>query len=251
MWPYSKKLLAAIEHPISSGVITEEEACFKKMRLTQASAGDLSKGSFLTLFLLVDEEDGVIADAKFQVFGPPILMGAVDIACGLLVRKNTMQVSRFSADLIEKEMQDKNDTVSFPEATSSFLNLILEAIDKAIEKCMDIPVEELYLAPPEMGKEERQEYPNWNALSDEQKKSILEEVIKVDILPYIELDAGGVQVLKVVENCMTIAYSGNCTSCYSATGATLDAIGNHLRRKIHPEIVVIPDMSILNSGVGL
>lgn len=248
MWHFSKKLISSIEHPSCFGTFSEEEAFSKKMRFAKGSSGDLMSGSIITLFLLVDEEDGVIADAKFQVFGPPPLIGAAESACNLLVRKNTMQARRLSADLIDKEMRDKDNAPAFPEVAHSFLNLVLEAIDKAIDQCMDIPIAETYVAPPDMGRGERQEYPNWNELTDAQKQPILEEVIKVDILPYIELDAGGVKVLKVVENCVTIAYSGNCTSCFSATGATLDAIGNHLRMKIHPEIVVIPDMSVLNAN---
>jgi len=59
----------------------------------------------------------------------------------------------------------------------------------------------------------------------------------------VELDAGGVEVVKVEENRVTIVYSGNCTSCYSATGATLEAIGNILRRKVYPDLMVIPDLS--------
>ncbi|HSX04708.1 MAG TPA: NifU family protein, partial [Rhabdochlamydiaceae bacterium] len=81
-----------------------------------------------------------------------------------------------------------------------------------------------------------------------QKLSVIKEVVAKEIQPYIELDAGGVEVLKIENNQVHIAYSGSCTSCYSATGATLEAIQQLLRAKVYPELTVIPDMSFLKQG---
>ena len=130
-------------------------------------------------------------------------------------------------------------------ATSQALNIVIDVIDAATETCMDIPIEDIYVAPPEMEGGERTTYPNWETLSDAQKKAVIAEVMERDIRPYVELDAGGVEVIKVECNRVTIAYSGNCTSCFSATGATLGAIGNILRHKIYPDLMVIPDTSLL------
>ncbi len=211
---------------------SEEDAKAKNMRVCTAKVGTL------TLSLLVDEEDGVIADSKFDAFGPPTLHEAAEAACTLLLRKNYIQSKRLTADLIEKKM-------SMPSRHED-LNLVIDAIDAATEMCMDIPIEDVYVAPPEMEGGERTVYPNWEELSDGQKKAVIAEVMERDIRPYVELDAGGVEVIKVEENRITIAYSGNCTSCFSATGATLDAIGNILRHKIYPDLMVIPDTSLLS-----
>ena len=107
---------------------------------------------------------------------------------------------------------------------------------------MDIPIEDIYAAPPEMDEGERTVYTGWASLTDAQKKAVIAEVIKRDIRPYVELDAGGVEVSKVEDNRVTITYSGNCASCFSATGTTLDAIGSILRHKIYPDLMVIPDI---------
>lgn len=211
-------------------LFTDEEAKAKNMRLCEA------KLSGLTLSLLIDEEDGVVADAKCAVYGPYDLVAAANAACKLLLRKNYMQARRLTAELIEKEVG-----ILAPNA----LNFVIDAIDEVTEECMDIPIEDVYIAPPDMGKGERTVYPNWEKLSDAQKKAVLSEVVEKDIQPYVELDAGGVEVVKVVDNRVTIAYSGSCTSCHSATGATLDAIGNILRHKIYPDLMVMPDLSLL------
>jgi len=50
-------------------------------------------------------------------------------------------------------------------------------------------------------------------------------------------------VLKLREDReVIISYQGNCTSCYSAVGATLSYIQKVFRAQVHPDIVVIPDL---------
>lgn len=222
-------------------LFSEEDARAKNMRLCTVTHGAKSEGKKIDLSLLVDEEDGVIADAKFSAFGPPKLVEAAEVLCSLLIRKNYLQARRLTADLLEKEVG---------ECPASDLNFLIDAVDGATASCMDIPIEDIYMAPPEMGEGERTVYPNWEDLSDTQKKGVIAQVMERDIQPYVELDAGGVEVIKVEENRVTIAYSGNCTSCYSATGATLDAIGSILRHKIYPDLMVVPDLSLLQYGEG-
>ncbi|NGX39546.1 MAG: hypothetical protein KR126chlam1_00876 [Chlamydiae bacterium] len=242
---FSQKLKSRIASPRSYGSFIQEEAAMKNFRLCMGEVGKKEEGNWLVLYFLIDEEDGEVADAKFQVFGPPALVGAADILAELVLRKNYLQAARISADLIDKQVQDKEGKAAFPEEAAPYLNLVLEAVDLISDQCMDIPIADTYIAPPEMVEGERQVYPNWETLSDEQKKGVIIEVMDKEVRPYVELDAGGVEVLKIEENRVTIAYSGNCTSCFSATGATLDAIGSILRNKIFPDLMVIPDMSLL------
>lgn len=211
---------------------SEEEARAKNMRVAGGSCqlGTLS----VTMSLLVDEEDGVIADCRLAPFGPSALDAIAVAVEGLLLRKNYMQARRLTAELIEKELKGS--------AKPAHLNLFVDVIDEATSSCFDIPIEEIYEAPPEMASGERTVYPGWEELSDVQKKQVVSEVIDREVVPYVALDAGGVEVKKVEDNRITIVYSGNCTSCYSATGATLDAIGNILRHKIYPDLMVLPDM---------
>ena len=82
----------------------------------------------------------------------------------------------------------------------------------------------------------------------EQKIGVIEEVISTEIRPYIEFDAGGVQIVDLVHDReLIIAYEGACSSCHSATGATLNAIQEILRAKVDKTLLVVPDPSFLNS----
>jgi NifU-like protein len=244
---YSKKLIHKIENPRHAGFFSHEEARERGMRLVIGKQGDLRNGNAIGLYLLIDESDGVIADAKFQVFGQSALIGAAEGACEVLIRKNYDQARRLTADLIDKQVRDKNDIAAFPEETHTYLNLVLDAIEQAAEQCLDIPFAEAYVPTPFEAKGEYGEgYLGWNILSREQKIAVVEEVISTEIRPYIELDAGGVQIVDLINDReLIIAYEGACTSCHSATGATLNAIQEILRAKVDKNLLIIPDASFL------
>lgn len=232
---YSKKLSSRIENPKFAGALDSAPA---QMRLV------IGKEKNLTLYWIVDELDGVIADVKFQTIGSSSLIGAAEGACELLLRKNYDQARRITAELIDKQMRDKGDAQAFPPEVSSNLNLVLTAIDDAAQKCTDIPFADTYAAPPmTLDLENTGGYPGWKELKVVQKISIIEELIAKEIRPYIELDAGNVQVIDFVGgNQVIIAYEGSCTTCHSSTGATLSAIQQILQAKIDPELIVTPKL---------
>lgn len=243
---YSKKLAQKIESPRHAGSFSSDEAKERGMRLVIGKEG--SNSSVVHLYLLVDENDGVIADAKFQVLGPSSLIGAAEVMCELLVRKNYDQALRLTAELIDKQVRDKTDTPAFPQETYLHLNAVIDAASQAAEQCLDIPFVEVFvpapLDPSAFG--DGTGYPGWDALTKEQKIIVIEQVIADDIRPYIELDAGGIEVVDFVEDReLIIAYQGACTSCHSATGSTLHAIQEILRAKVNSGITVIPDASFL------
>jgi NifU-like protein len=240
---YSRKLLRRIETPRYVGKFKEEDAKPRGFRLCIGREGEISEGHVLKLYLLVDENDGIIADAKFEAFGPTALIGAADIACELLIRKNYDQARRLSADLIDKQARDKSESAAFPDDVALYLNLVLFAIEEAAMQCMDIPISDGYVATPVMSVDEGGEYPGWTELSQKQKISVIEEVITSDIRPYIELDAGGVQIVDLIDGKeLVISYQGSCTTCYSATGSTLSAIQQILRAKVSKDLFVTPKL---------
>lgn len=243
---YSKKLSAKIENPRCAGYFTREEAEARDMRLAEATEGSIADGNAIRLYWLVDKDDGIIVDAKFQAYGQSALIGAAEAACDLLVGKNYDQAKRVSADLIDKQLRDRSDTPAFPKETYPHINLVLGAIDTAAEQCMDIPFADTYAAPPvptDIGEVIPGGYPGWMDLPLKKKISVIEQVLDQDIRPYIALDAGGVSVLNLINDTeLVIAYQGACTSCYSSIGTTLSYIQQVLRAKVHPNIKVVPDL---------
>lgn len=243
---YSKKLIQKIDHPRCAGVFLKEDAESRGMRLAEGAEGSIEDGNKVALYWLVDEDDGVIVDAKFQAFGQSVLIGAAEVTCELLIGKNYVQAQRMSADLIDKQVRDRSEEPSFPRETYPHLNLVLGAIEICAEQCQDLPVSDSFLTTPipvDMTDIVPGGYPGWKDLPIKKKLAVIEEVLDQDIRPYIALDAGGVIVLNLINDKeLIIAYQGSCTSCYSSIGTTLSYIQQIIRAKVHPDITVTPEI---------
>ncbi|MCI5052067.1 MAG: NifU family protein [Simkaniaceae bacterium] len=240
---YSKKLKRRIVEPFAAGRIKNAP---EGMRLTRGKAGRLVDGNLVAITLVVDESDGIIADARFEAYGDSALIGAADIVCELVLRKNYDQASRIGAELIDMHVRDQNSVEAFPPEVGPHLNLVLTALSEATQSCDDIPLADDYVPPTPFDEGEGGLIvENFEELSHKEKLALIEDVIAKEIRPYVELDAGGVEVSNLEGLAITIAYQGACTTCHSATGATLSAIQHILRRRVHPDLIVIPDSSLL------
>lgn len=241
---YSKKLRRYIDAPDHVGTLEKEG----NLRLVTGKYGSVEEGNILIIYWLISEEDGVIKKARFQAFGQSALIGAAEAASELVIGKNYDQARRMSADIIDQYLRDKGDIPAFPEETFAHLNFVICTIDEVAEQCGDIPFADTYVATPidPTTNLEQREYPGWKELTIPQKTTIIEEVIANEIRPFVELDAGGVEIVEVTkDDQVTIRYKGNCTTCYSAIGGTLSAITRIMQTRISPTITVVPDMSSL------
>ena len=243
---YSRKLVLRIDTPYCIGTFSKEEAEVKNLHLAKGTAGSLDDGNYCELFLLVDREDGGIVDARFQAYGHSALIGALEIACELMIGKNYEQARRISADLIEKHVRDSANVPAFPEETFSHINMAIDAIEVCYETCIGIPLAEGYVAPPITGHSiETVEggYPGFSELSLKEQLAVIDQVLEQEVRPYVEMDAGGIEVINYHKDKkeVVITYHGSCTSCHSATGATLSYVQQILRAKVDPELTVTPE----------
>ena len=58
------------------------------MRLAHGQEGAIADGNLVHFYWLIDPDDGIIVDARFQVYGQSALIGAAETACELVVGKN-------------------------------------------------------------------------------------------------------------------------------------------------------------------
>lgn len=243
---YSQKLAAKIDNPRCAGFFTKEDADARDVRLVEGKEGHIKDGNAVIFYWLVDKDDGIIVDSKFQVYGQSALIGGAEAACDLLVGKNYDQAKRLSAELIDKQLRDRSEVPAFPKETYPHLNLILCAIENCSEQCVGLPLPSAYAAPPvprDIGDVLEGGYPGWKDLSLKQKIGVIEEVLDRDIRPYIALDAGGVVILNLINDFeLVIAYQGSCTSCYSSVGTTLSYIQQVMKAKVHPDLFVVPEI---------
>jgi len=241
---YSRKVKQRVVLPLYGGTLLQTPTT----RVVIGQEGALQEGSVVKIYLLVDEETGVIEKASFQAVGDTALIAAADTLCELVEHKNYAQASRMSAELIDRKLRDDPGTVAFPSSASTALNRALFALMEATMLCQDIAIKDPYAHSPvqEGGGGSSVHYEHWATYSLAEKLSIIKEIIAVDVAPYVALDEGGVEVKELRNDTeVIVAYQGACTTCFSATGSTLSAIQQILKDKVHPHLTVSPDLTTL------
>lgn len=238
--PAKKKIL----HPKSLYRPSFCEDVQSPYRCVSGQEGSYEQGWIIQIFLLVDETDGVIADGCYQAFGPPWLIAIIETLIELALRKNYVQASRLNEEMIDRQLRERIDKVALVETSRSLAQAVLQAFFQALKLCSDIPIHQ-EVTPVEQVDDQSAEYLHFLQLQEEEKYRIVEEVIARDIRPYVQLDEGNVIIKNIAGYQIKIAYQGSCTSCFSATGSTLHAIEQVLRKKINPHLNVVPDLSSL------
>ncbi len=245
---YSKKMASRIERPLFAGTLTREDANLRHLLYIEGIEGFVEEGNAVQFYWLIREHDGVIEEARFQAFGHSALIAAADVAAELSIGKNYDQAKRLSAEVIDRHLRDRKDVPAFPGDTLGHINLTLEALDNAALRCADLPLPHDYVTPlPDNITTGGAPYPGWEGLTTSQKIAVITEVVNREVQPYVEMDAGGVEVLDLLHDReVIIGYKGSCSSCPSSFGSTLNAIVQILRLHVHPDLVVVPDLSTLS-----
>jgi NifU-like protein len=242
---YSKKLKKRILSPKFAGYFSKKMKLDENIRMVKVTEGDKKQGCLISFYWLVDETNGVIVDARFQIFGPSFLIGAAEVICELVLKKNYVQASNINVDLVETYARDIKENKAFPTQAQAYIILAVSTVSQAVSKCMDISIieDEKQDAYQGFSQEEYNEYPNWHIKSKKEKLKIIEEILEEHIQPYVELDGGGVKVLDLNnEKEVLISYLGACTHCPASTGSTLNSIQEVLRMHVHRELIVIPEV---------
>ena len=73
---------------------------------------------------------------------------------------------------------------------------------------------------------------------DDPRVPQIEEVLEEHILPFLQGDGGGLQIMGLVEDELLIRYEGACGTCPASITGTLMAIENLLQVEVDPELIV-------------
>ncbi len=163
---------------------------------------------------LIDPEDGVIADAAFHARGPWKLLQEAENVCRFAMRKRLHELERYETDPFLHEA------------------LKLAAHSLGPERHVTEPSPNF----------EGDGWEGFENLSTQEKIAVIEQVLDVEIRPFVAMDGGGVKLINLLGNEVVIAYEGNCTSCFASTGSTLSAIQQMLQAKVHKDLVVVPQL---------
>lgn len=243
---YSQRFIHSILHPQNIGFFHDNTHSHQEMRVVTGSSGDILEGNRVLFSWIVNSTNGVIVDAKFQAYGETALIGASDIACDLILHKNYARAKNLNVDLIKDLLYETQEPLPKLNELTLYLNLIVDAIEVASTKCLDIPLVEFSSPSLELEEMEGEEHPDWPHLSFNERFTLIQELIREEIQPYIALDGGAIELLAFNnDRDVVIAYHGACATCPAATGSTLDTIQNILRLRLSPNLRVIPDPSFL------
>lgn len=241
---YNKRVRQKITSLKGCGQFLQEQWQDRPLRLVSSESGSVERGARIRIHLLVDTTDGILVDARYEVFGPSALVAALEATVEIIVGKNYDQAHRLSSDVIDKHLREGKDDTALPPEAQPYVGLILDALDKATSQCSDIALSAGYTSSPLTDAlAEGQIVEDWPMRPIEEKMAIVKEVMEKEVRPYVEMDAGGVEVIRIQnENEVVIVYSGSCNGCFSSTGATLSGIQSILQARVHPSIQVIPEL---------
>jgi len=104
------------------------------------------------------------------------------------------------------------------------LNLIYEGYE-AIREMIDNDPEELKL----------------DMIAIEERSQVIEKTLNQKVRPMLEMDGGGLTLLKIDQDQVFVRYEGACGSCSSSTAGTLNFIANALSVAVNHDMTVIPE----------
>ncbi len=233
---YSKKMEQKIAFPRFGGVLSKEEPLLQRTRLIVASQKNLIEEYEITWYWLIDQEDGRIADVRYQMFGPSILIGVLEVTSEILLGKNCSQVNQIRSTSIDRELRDKQNPQGFPQEIYRYFDEVIATLQKSIGEWNESSLSEVAHA--------EKQFSGWNQLSKREKLSLIDQLLDREIRPYIHLDGGEIELQDLSDSDqLIILYKGACTTCVAATGSTLDNIQQLLRKNLSITLVVIPNFS--------
>lgn len=248
-----RKALETFHRYRHAGVLTEQDGEQQHAYLVIGKQGHYLIGNCVILYWLVDKQSGKVLDAKFQYFGHPHLLILAETSCSIVIGKPCSEALQLSFEELDRTLQSSPTTFSALPHSEPLYHMVLDAIDALTDECKSLsllPQEELapsnQMSFPSIDK---QAYAKeaWDLYSLDQRVSIIKSFIEEHIAPFVAMDGGQVIVEHLDEHhVVTIAYSGNCSSCFSSLGSTLNSISQLLRTHIYAELRVKVNESSLN-----
>ncbi len=74
---------------------------------------------------------------------------------------------------------------------------------------------------------------------DDPRMPMIREVLDDHIMPFLQGDGGGLEMLSLVDDTLMIKYQGACGTCPASLTGTLMAIENLLQMEVDPDLAVV------------
>lgn len=127
---YSKKVQQRMDNPKHLGVITQEEADEKGLKLIVADYGAEACGDAVRLYWLIDDND-VIVDAKFKSFGCGTAIASSDMMVELCLNKKVQDAVKITNLDVESSLRDDPNIPAVPGQKMHCSVMAYDVIKKA------------------------------------------------------------------------------------------------------------------------
>lgn len=127
---YSKKVSERMDNPTHLGVITQEEADRRGMKLIVADYGAESCGDAVRLYWLIDDNDTIV-DAKFKSFGCGTAIASSDMMVELCLGKKVQDAVKITNLDVEFALRDDPETPAVPGQKMHCSVMAYDVIKKA------------------------------------------------------------------------------------------------------------------------
>ncbi len=81
---------------------------------------------------------------------------------------------------------------------------------------------------------------DWESLEESDRLIEVQKAVDEHVLPMLERDGGGIEVVDLSGDTVKIAYQGACVGCPMALQGTLSFIQQVLQSKVHESLTVVP-----------
>lgn len=228
-WNFSKNFSLRVEAPTCLGHFTNEDALLREATLVQGEAGSYEEGNKVIFFWLIDKT-GVVLDALFSAFGDSILIGCAECICEKSIGKSFERACHITKSELEAFLSDGKKEL--PGRVKRRISLVLEARDAA---CSSLP----------QYQEQKECHPEWETLSKEERLTLIRRVIEEYVLPYLQKDNGGIEILDLIDGYkVQVAFQGACLDCMGSSGSTFAYIQHLLKNKVQASLEIVQEENI-------
>jgi NifU-like protein len=202
------------------------------------------------IYLLVDRMEDRIYSAKFFAYGGKVSVAIGETLCTMIKGLTLDEACSLKGEDIEGYLRDEPEIPAVPESKQKALANVEELLKvvrqvyptaKAVaEVSASIDKNDIKaVSSSELSMAEQA----WMGLSKEDQITQINMVLDDKVRPALMSDGGNVQILDVIDGeKVMIQYQGACGSCGSSLGATLSFMEQALRKEIHNELIVVPNM---------
>lgn len=224
--------------PEHRGAIFQMEADQQGQALVEAKEGSVK------IYTTVNPDTSTVQEARFFTYGGPAFTAVADALCEILEGITAEEIRKITPADVELKLRDAEDIEAMPADTPA-----LRIVEPLLLRWWEEYPTKKSLALEMRSRRERdgetaKALPDdeWFHLTDEERRSKIDECLDNSIRAVLQGDGGDLEVLDLVEKTkVMIRYVGACNSCGASTGGTLFYIENQLRQDVYAGLSVEPE----------